>query len=99
MCKIRLTDAQLSALQCAGLFERDDLTNDEDVLRLSVQEHYLVVSPNTREAIARALNELSNAEDAAAVEQRNELAIYAARAARSLSNLYSKVLRIEMASA
>ena len=96
--KIRLTDAQVSALQCSRLFDGcDDLTPDEDVLRLSVQGRTLIVSVTTQEPIARAVCELTNAEDAAAETNSNRgttIGTQAARAYRALSNLHSKVLRL-----
>lgn len=98
--KFRLTEAQYSALECSGLlldvddnFSLEDLTDDEKVLRAAISGRTLTVDDDTYEAIARAINELSNAEDNAAGEQRNEMAIYAKRASRALSNLFIKVTR------
>jgi hypothetical protein len=102
---IKLTAAQVSALTCAGLLDdvwRDgDLTPEEEILRLSIQEtrtgFTLVVSANTRDTVAAALNDLSNAEDEASRGQANECAILTRRASRVLANLYGKVLRTEVA--
>lgn len=95
---VRLTDAQLSALQCAGILDgRDDLTADEDVLRLSVQGAELVVSVTTRPAIVRAICDLSNAEDATATRfaLREPVGFLAARAALALTNLMVTVSRLQ----
>ena len=73
----------------------ESLTTDEQVLKLSVVNmRTLVISPNTREAIARAINELSNSEDAANQERPDPSA---AGAALALSNLFLKVLRLQFA--
>jgi hypothetical protein len=92
---LRLTAAQLSALECAGLEERaDDLEPDEQILRAAWRGRQLEVTDATREAIFRALTDRSNAEDADA-QQRADAAIrrQAAGAAAALANLASAVLK------
>jgi hypothetical protein len=93
---INLTDAQISALQCAGLFDEpfDHETTDESVLRLSIAHDRLCVSDGTRDRIAAAINALSNAEDEAG-KGKDLVALHARRASRVLANLYLKVLRLQ----
>ena len=98
---IALTSAQLGAIVCSGVLDAADdpayRTADEDILRLSIAGTKLVVSPNTRDSIARAINELSNAEDEAARElgSKEPSSFLAARASRTLSNLFVKVSRLK----
>lgn len=95
--RIRLTDAQLSALECSGLeiIDRDaDDAEDLAVLAAAWTGRTLTVTDATRESLWRAINDRSNAEDAAA-EQDNDPAMrtFARRASRSLATLGSRVLR------
>lgn len=90
---ISLSDAQMSALECCGLFECDDLNADEQVLRQAVEGRRLVVTDGNRDAIFRALTDWSNAEDEVAQDRSNEMAIFAGRASRALATVASKVLR------
>ena len=95
---IKLTDAQLSAIVCSGILDTafDDRSVDEDILRLSIAGTKLVVSPNTRKSIERAINDLSNQEDAFArsLASKESSSFLAARASRALSNLFVKVSRL-----
>lgn len=88
MITIRLTAAQRSALECAGLELAED--GPEVVLRAAWQGDRLVFDVRDREALFDALNDRSNAEDAQAEEQRDR---YARQAARSLAAVASRVLR------
>lgn len=96
MATIALSPTQVSALECAGL-ECPDLSTDEAILADAWKGKSLLITAETREAIYSALNERSNAEDDFAedsskdVDDRNN----ARRAARSLSVLASRVLRVE----
>lgn len=99
--RIRLTNAQTSALECAGLEHSDDLVDEEslrdDLAILSSSwnrdKRTLTVTDETRESLWRALNDRSNAEDAAAEEDDDaEMRTFARRASRSLASLGSRVL-------
>ena len=86
--KLRLTLAQVSALECAGLDQPEGPA--EVTLAAAWRGRVLEVTDATRDALFEAVNDRSNAEDAQA-EQTGD--IFARRAARSLSALASAVLR------
>lgn len=87
---VRLTDAQVSALECAGLALDDDPAaiallrawRDGDWRRLSFE-------PGDRDLLTRALVDAANSEDAAA--ERGDP--FAARARASLEAVARKVAR------
>jgi len=85
---VRLTSAQLTALECAGVFEGED--------DLGIRAH---VSPDRRSiasAAASAVCELSNGLDDAIRDQADaERRRWYATDSRVLANLYSKLLRAE----
>lgn len=95
---MRLTPAQRSALECAGL-------NDDDEPRTCAawnprwndgNDFDLPDGKAAREELASEINTLSNAEDAYAEEMRKRsprCAAGARGAARALANLYLKVLQ------
>lgn len=95
---IRLTDAQQSALECSSIAEGDEsfLSPEEVVLQRAWDgERKLTLTPDTHEQIFSALNELSNAEDAAAGETSDpDMRRMANSAARSLACIASKALRV-----
>ena len=94
---IALTPAQVSAIHCSGILDDDDdCTADDMIFKLSVIGTNLIVSPNTREAIARAGNDMSNAEDVFArhLGTKEPAAFLAARASKALTNLFVKVSRL-----
>ncbi len=97
---VKLSDAQWSAIECSGVLEPPYNSPEEEILRLSIQEpgRRLIVSVTTREAIASALCELSNSEDAAA-QAKDEMGKLAGRAARALATLMLKVNRLEFPAA
>ena len=89
---VRITEAQLSALECAGLFEVPD-GPDEAALAAAIDGRRLVVTNETREALVSALIELCNGEDAIAEDAsrgRDERR-FARAATRSLTNLIEKI--------
>jgi len=87
---LRLTPAQRSALECAGL-ELEPVSADEAVLqRCLVEGRVLYIPAADREAVWRAVNELSNAEDAHYQATKDP---YAYRAASTLATLAGKILR------
>ena len=92
--RIRLTEAQRSALEC-----RDLALNPEDALLATAWERgdrrSLVFEAHDGEALFELLNEASNAEDAFAQDPRHDpdLRQFAGRAARSLASVASRVLR------
>lgn len=87
---VRLTDPQLTALECAGVFEGDD--------DLGIRAH---VSPDRRRiaaAAASAVCQLSNDLDQAVRDQADaERRRWYATDSRVLANLYSKLLRADRA--
>jgi hypothetical protein len=83
--RVRLTEAQVSALECRDC--------DELIQAAWDGGRYLVFMTHDAEALADELNDASNGEDAYAEQDSGDMAIYAARAARSLSAVYGKVLR------
>lgn len=89
MITIRLTDAQRSALECAGLEPgAADLTPEDQLLRRVWHGSRLVFDPAERDAVWSAINERSNAEDGQAEETGDP---FARRAAKSLANLLPKI--------
>lgn len=93
---IRLTDAQYSALECAGLLdgETDTLTVEERYLLDALHGRTLRVTAANVEPIADALNELSNSEDAfAETTTDRDSRTHARRAARTLYNLIGVIRR------
>ena len=84
MSAIRLTPAQVSAIECRPLDE------EEAIIARCWQGGRLVFAPADREALYVALNEASNAEDADAGLRGDK---FARRAASSLATLAAKVLR------
>lgn len=94
---IRLTTAQLSALECSGLFEGPDPdSNDERILREALTSGRLMeVTAESAEAILSALTNLANAEDYAALNDSDpDMRRYARRAASALTNLSGKVAKV-----
>lgn len=91
---VRLTDAQASALECAGLdLSADDLEPEERLLAAVWQGNKLRFQESERDTVHRALINLSNAEDAMANDDnRDTLSRRHARgAAQALSNLATLV--------
>lgn len=89
--RIKLTDAQYSALECSGIEFPDNA--DERALAAAWQDGYLVVPPEARDNIRWALIEFSNSEDGIA-EDRNrdkDERSGARGAAKALCNLSSKL--------
>lgn len=93
MIKIRMTDAQISALECSGVDVALDAA--EELVARCWQDQQLVFHPDEADALASALCELSNAEDACAQDAGRDAAErkFAGRAARSLAALMSRVGR------
>lgn len=89
---VRLTDAQQSALECAGLGETERYGDELATLAAAWKGRTLVVSAETRDTLFSELTDLSNGEDEDAQRTGNQ---FAARASRSLAAVASKVLRIE----
>jgi hypothetical protein len=90
---IRLTRAQRSGLECAGLDVLSDPTPAEAALADAWCGSRLVVSEANRDLLFEAVNDRSNAEDAAGQDGD----ALAARAAKALGNLASKIVRIRLA--
>lgn len=90
---IRLSSAQRSALECAGLM--DDDPEDRVLLEAWCHPNKLAVTGQTRDQLYSALNALSNSEDGLAqVERDPSLRRYARLAAGTLATLAGKVLRL-----
>jgi len=92
--RIRLSDAQVSALECRGLEEPQDAL--EALLARSWQgDAILVFDPEEAEDLAEALCDASNAEDAYAELACEPLDLrgFARRASRSLAALMMRVAR------
>jgi hypothetical protein len=86
---IKLTDAQVSALECSGLEElHPEFDADLFVLREAWKGQTLVVTADTRDALFSALIDRANAES-----ETPDADVFARRAARSLGTLASRVLR------
>jgi hypothetical protein len=89
--RIRLTPAMLSALECAGIELGDD---DTATLRRCWSGHYVTFTDADRDALFSEINDRSNAEDGAAEHELDPaMRTFAARAAKSLCALASRVLR------
>ncbi len=92
MITLKLTPAQVSALECAGLgYDSEPLTHAawDGGHKLTLPK-----GKTAREELASEINELSNSEDALAQEKRGtECAPGARGAALALANLYLKVLK------
>lgn len=91
--RLRLTEAQTSALECRH-FDLADPAEAELLEAWDQASETLTVTDANREALFEALNEASNAEDAGSQEAEDpQERRWAARSARSLSALASRVLR------
>jgi hypothetical protein len=88
---LRLTDATVSALECAGLDIAETVA--ETALAAAWQGRTLTVTRESRDMLFEVLNDLSNSEDAAAIDGPIEMRKYARRASLSLGALASRVLR------
>lgn len=93
---IRLTDAQRSALECAGL----ELTEPDEAGLLALREAWdgrneIDVTADTLEAILDGLTDRINAEDALAEEEHNLAARNACRALENLSRRICQLRRPE----
>lgn len=90
--KLRLSEAQISALECAGLGLGDQPCPIEQAW---TQRDCLEFDPGDRDKLFSAITELSNAEDATAERFKHDppSAKLARQAARALGNLASKILR------
>ncbi len=88
---IRLTPAQRSALECAGL----DLIQDDDDEMVAVRDAWsggdFVVRDDTIDAILSGLIDMINAEDTVAIEQNDRKARGACTA---LGNLHRQIVRL-----
>jgi hypothetical protein len=88
MITIRLTEAELSALECAGLGEFDD--NDRSAVIIQAwQGRSLAFDEADRDALWTLINDLSNSEDESNDRKPDA---YARRASRALARLASMVL-------
>lgn len=89
MIRLRLTDAQVSALECRGITDEDEPA----ISRAWRGSAVLAFEAAEAEALARELTEAANAEDAQAEERRTdpETAKYARAACRSLTAMATKV--------
>ena len=94
LSRIRLSDAQVSALECRGLEKPFD--EDQDIVADSWPAPYthLFFARRDADRLARALTEESNAEDAQAEKETcRACAAYARRASASLAALARRVFR------
>lgn len=90
---IKLTEAQLTALDCAGIYEAPQ-SDVEFLLAGSIQGRRLILG-GRRAEIARAICDLSNGNDdmARGRDVSGEQAAWARSDSRVLSALYAKILR------
>lgn len=101
---MRLSAAQVSAIECSGVLDATDERSDDDqalddaLANQGAGRTVLVLGPTTAMAVYRALTELANGEDAEARRQRRggdpHTAGMAARACRSLTCVAAAVLRL-----
>lgn len=93
MAVIKLSAAQQSALECAGLDTPDNI--EEFTLSVAWQGDRLSFRADEVEALWIALRDLSNDEDGFAQDTANdaEMRKFAARAARALGTVAGKVIR------
>lgn len=96
MARVRLTDAQITALESAGIFE-EPMTESEVCLVSSIRGRYIFFNNNV-EQIARIICDISNDLDSLAVTGFGDSAKWARVDARVLSNLYMKLIRCARAS-
>jgi hypothetical protein len=90
--RLRLTDAQVAALEGRGLEEPQDPA--EDALAAAWRGQFLMFAPGSADLLFEALRDASNAEDAfAEMPGDRDLRAFARRAARSLAALSGRVLR------
>lgn len=90
MMTIRLSDAQISALECAGL----EPGEHDTVVRAWASRARLAFDLADRDALFSELTDLSNAEDATAEQERDrDMRKFARRASMALATVASKVLR------
>jgi len=91
--KLRLSEAAISALECAG-FELDD--DPSPIQRAWTKRDVLEFDADEAEALFSALNEQSNNEDAQAQNTNCDPDVrkYARRAASALATVAGKVLRM-----
>ncbi|MGI9489329.1 MAG: hypothetical protein ACR2RF_26265 [Geminicoccaceae bacterium] len=89
MCKVKLTDAEISALECNGVFE--DL--EDRYLPGIVDGRWLHFTECAKEAIWSLSNDISNSEDAIAEDRSNdpETRRFARLAAAAMARLSFKV--------
>jgi hypothetical protein len=94
MTRIKLTPAQRSALECAGLdyFDRDALDRGERALADAWTGRYLEITPETIDAIIDGLTDRANAEDDLAGMPDCGSARSARGACAALTNLSRKVM-------
>jgi hypothetical protein len=90
MQTIRITEAQMTALLTAGVFDAPE--GDEALLVEAIIGSKLTLNGNG-EQIARIVNDLSNNADELSRELTGEQATWARNDSRSLANLYCKLLR------
>ncbi len=90
MIKIRLTEAQFSALECNGVFE--DL--EDRYIPGIIKGMVLSFIPEAKERVAEIINDISNSEDAFAEDTSQDPICrkYARRASLSTSTLFAKIL-------
>src|SRR5262245_14663940 len=88
---VRVTEAQLTALQCAGIFEAPE--GDEVLVVEALRGRVLDLAAGPAR-IAAVINDLSNAADERLRDEADaERAAWARSDARALANLYSKILK------
>ena len=88
--KVKLTDAEMSALECNGVFE--DI--EDRYLPAIITGNTLAFEESAQDRVAEIINDISNTEDAYAEYEcgDKESKKFARRAAQASSRLYSKVL-------
>ena len=92
--KIKMTPAQMTALECAGVLEMPE-GDGECLLCDAIYGAMIHISPETVDQLASTINDMSNAADE---RSRDDLDDDRRKWARSdaavLANLYAKVLRL-----
>lgn len=92
MTTLRISSAQMTALETAGIFECPE-TEGEIFLANAVRGRVLQISDSER--LARAVCDISNNCDELSRELTDEQAAWARADSRTLSTLYLKILKAE----
>src|SRR5262249_19599933 len=91
--RLKISDAQRTALDSHGIFEGDPNEGEQHILD-AMKGNHLHLTPENTEKVASAVNDISNAHDERAQNETDpERAKWYRADSKALANLYSNILK------